>query len=169
MVTIEVECEFARHCKVSSGEHGLGYVEGFEERSEMTGVRLVVEIRDADGKGFPRAVGQDGRFGGEQGAEVGAWVAFLSLKPWRCRVSWRLRLDRRQAEKLRGPANSQPLGAKAAGLSRARRVNRRPVARHGRLVRTVVPFFATCSRGARDRRAADAECGHDIPCATPAR
>ena len=76
MVTIEVECEFARHCKFSSGEHGVGYVQGFEERP---GVRLVVEIRDADGKGFPRAVGQDGRFGGEQGAEVGAWVAFLSL------------------------------------------------------------------------------------------
>ena len=52
MVAIEVECEFARHCKVSSGEHCFGYVEGFEERPEMTGVRLVVEIRDADGKGF---------------------------------------------------------------------------------------------------------------------
>ena len=45
----------------------------------MTGVRLVVEIQDADGKGFPRVVGRDGRLGGEQGAEGGAWVAFLSL------------------------------------------------------------------------------------------
>ena len=33
--------------------------------------------------------------------------------------------------KLRGPANSQPLGAQPAGLSRARRV------KHGRLVQTV--------------------------------
>ena len=45
----------------------------------MTGVRLVGEMQDANGQVFSRVVWQDGRLGGEQGAEGGAWVAFLSL------------------------------------------------------------------------------------------